>query len=114
MIDDVLSKLIAFLENASPMVWQTLLRQVRADAIAGLFWAGFLLGVSFGLWRLTRYALAMARDRNEDTGWMLGAMFGFMGVVISALASVGNLVTAFKYLYNPEFYAIQYIISQIK
>jgi hypothetical protein len=110
MIDEVLRKLIDFLQEASPFVWSTLLRQVYVDAAGNIAWSVGLLVLAFVLYKAGKYGKEHATDYNMlgEMGliaWFFCALFG--------VASFSLLVDAIKYFSNPEFYAIQYILRQI-
>lgn len=110
MIDEVLRKLIDFLQEASPLVWSTLLKQVYVDAAGNIAWSVGLLVIAFVLYKAGKYGKENATDYNMsgEMGWIAWVLCAFAGA-----GSFGLLVDAMKNFANPEFYAIQYILRQI-
>jgi hypothetical protein len=120
MIDQALQKLIEFLQNASPLVWHVLVKQVYVEAIAMFAWAIGLIVLCIVFAKVTKYcgkkfAEEKAKDRYDSNEFEYGMSEGFCvtGSVLSGVIAFGCLVTAIQYLVNPEFYAIRYIIESL-
>jgi len=120
MIDEVLSKLIEFLQQVSPMVWNTLVRQVYINAFMQLAWGMVFLIIfcmSYRYWM--HYNKMYVRERKErdtdrdDDSWdmrrtvsaVVSIMTGFTGVALS-VGAIGMLA-------NPYYHAITDIINTI-
>jgi hypothetical protein len=119
MIDQVLQKLIEFLQNASPLVWSTLVKQVYVEAISMIAWAvGLfvlcLLLIKFGKW-LGAKSEEMAEKRSDyDTdGYNMGKWVSYLSSFMAGVFFFSLLIEAFKHIANPNFYAIQYIVQTI-
>ena len=110
MIDEVLRKLIDFLQEVSPLIWSTFIKQVYVEAFANIAWAIGLAVVCVLFAKLGNYGRNCC---EENYRWEVGAWFAYIGSTISGFISFGLLVSAIMHLANPEFYAIRYIISQI-
>ena len=111
-MDDALQQVIDFLKTASPVIWQTLIRQVYSEAISYLVWAFVLGGISFALAKLFIYG---TKQLDEDTysvwnlwRWVCVVVSGFAG-----LTSFGILVSAIQWFANPEFYAIRFLLDRL-
>ncbi len=108
MIDITLQKLIEFLQTASPVVWDSLMKQVYANAYANLFWGAFL-GVLFPIILYVLIRKLGDWDDAEDGTKEIFFFFAFVFLACGCyLATIG-----FKELYNPTFYAIKMIIEQL-
>jgi hypothetical protein len=110
MIDDVLRKLIDFLQEASPLVWNILLKQVYVDAAGSVAWSVALLVIAFVLYKAGKYGKENATGHNLSGEMGLAA---WIGCTIAGASSFGLLVDAIQRFANPEFYAIKYILSII-
>ena len=100
---EILSELIEFLREVSPSVWQTLVRQVYIEAIAYI-----VIAVILVILCIICVKVLKRNWSNTDTYSVLFVVTSFGGVAILVL-----LVSAGMKLANPEFYAIQYILSQL-
>ena len=115
MIDEVLKKLIEFLQQASPLVWEALVRQVYAIAFSQIAWA-VGVGVSiFAMWKFSNYAeKQQTEDEYNEEEWKQTKLFFRVGAVLFMFIPFGLIVSASMKIYNPAYYAINLILSQIK
>jgi hypothetical protein len=111
-LNEVLAQLIEFLKLASPLVWQTLVKQVYSNAVACLIWAIALLVLCVVLVKFAGFAWKQYKE-HEYSMWDVGTVFLYIGSSVSCLIAFGLLVYSIQLFINPEFYAIQYIVSQI-
>ena len=74
---DILSELVKFLQEVSPLVWQSLIKQVYAEAVGYLIWGIGLAGASV---MFVRFAKARLEDDDSD---ILG-VFAYIAVVIAS------------------------------
>lgn len=115
MIDEVLKKLIEFLQQASPLVWEALVRQIYAIAFSHVAWGIAWLVACFGMWKFSNFCEKQqeADDYNESewscTKWVFRVL-SFLFLFIP----FGLFVSASMKLFNPDYYAINLILSQIK
>lgn len=110
---ELMQELIAFLKEASPAVWQTLLKQVYVEAAGQIAWALAMavicvLLVKLGLYAKRQYA------KDDYSLWDVGQWASFCGALITGLVAFGLCVSAVQWLINPEFYAIRYIIQSLR
>jgi len=99
---DILSELVKFLQEVSPLVWQSLIKQVYSEAIAYVIWG---IGLAIACPFLVKFAKRM---EDEPVGF-----FAYIAVGIAALASLLLLTSAIQHFINPEFYAIRLIVSSV-
>ena len=105
-MDEILKALMEFLKEASPMVWNALVRQVYAQAVGYIVGAVLALTVSIALWLSgPRFAEAVCDD---------GAKYHLRAFALGIfLISVGLSVSAWMRFYNPDYYAIQIILEAL-
>ena len=110
---ELLQQLIDFIKAASPMVWGIYVKQVYVDAAVGVFWGiGVLIASPF----LTKFAKYAFNKYEEDkySGWDMWAYFACAGAVCGVAIGLVLITTYIKGFINPEYYAIQNILSQLK
>lgn len=105
-MEETLLQLVELLKDASPVVWQILIKQVYVDAIANLLWATTLIFAAFRMYKPAAKKWGEEEDNPESL-----ILWLFSG--ICALAGMVCLTDAVTHFLNPEFYAIQYILSKI-
>ena len=109
-MDEMLLKLIEMIEKASPAVWDIVNRQVYADAFEKFVWAMILLASSLAFFKLSTLA-----HRNSDSfEWTVVTTILYVLSGILFLTFLDSVVDITKMLYNPQFYAIQYLINSVK
>lgn len=115
MIDEVLRKLIDFLQGASPLVWQALIKQVYVEASARLAWAIGCGVVTYFLFKLVNSQKAEYEKECSDGRFLQDSAWAWLyaGIACTAIASFGLAVSSFMWFFNPEFYAIRFILQNI-
>lgn len=118
-MEETLIQLIEMLKSASPHIWEVLIKQVYLEATFGSVFAGlFFLGFVFCLYWAIVGAWALHRENNEDgycTQWSTDEVFvwGTISIVLFVIL-VLIFDTSVIRLFNPEFYALQYILESLK
>ena len=112
-MDTLLQELIVFLQDASPLIWSALMKQVYANAVECLFFCVVCLAIAVLLFRLHKYGAKMKEEESYNSDWetpyYLGTMLGYAFIFIALVL----FVSAIKPFYNPEYYAIQLLLSQL-
>jgi hypothetical protein len=110
---ELLQQLIDFIKAASPVVWSIYIKQVYVDAIVGVVRGIALLVASPFLAKFAKYAY---KKYGEDTysGWDFVGCFAWSGVAASIIIGYLLITSYAKGFINPEYYAIQNILSQLR
>ena len=108
----IITELIEFLKTASPIVWQSLIKQVYSEAAADLVWALVIGGICFGLAKLFIYGNEQCKE-DDFSDWEICRWFSLAGSVVAGLFSFGLIINAIQWFINPEFYAIRFILEKI-
>lgn len=115
MVDEILKKLIEFLQQASPLVWASLVRQVYAIAFSQIAWAVALIALCFGAWKFSHFCEKQQKtDDYNDGEWGFTKWAFRVCALLGALVPFGLLVSAAMMIFNPDYYAIGLILAQIK
>lgn len=110
MIDQVMQDLINFLKTTAPVIWETFVRQVYAEAIFLVFWAVVLIIFSAILFKIGKnWEKTCERDHDSSEIFMLPYTLAIVATIIYPIL-LGN---AIKMFINPNFYAIKSILSTI-
>ena len=105
-MDEILKALMEFLKEASPMVWNALVRQVHAEAVEYMVWAVVSLIAGTSLWVIS-VKFAEAAD-DESVEWICRIVVG-----IILFAFVALVICGAKRFYNPDYYAIRLILEAL-
>ena len=115
MGEEILRKLVEFIENASPVIWAAASRQVAVNAIRTILAAIVFLVATLVLARLAAYCnKRYHEDERESEDWNVGrwtsitlGLVFFVIFLILAIGVIGPLV-------NPDYYAIQVLINLVR
>lgn len=128
-MEELLKELIEFVKSASPMVWTALIKQVYVYAIQNLVWGLLFLVASIASGRTMIFFINrwIAINKGMDDGeseyyhysdvptYVMGCSMASVCVfpLLVALA-LGTILEGASRLINPEFYAIQLILKQLR
>ena len=115
-MNEVLGKLIEFLQSASPLVWQTLLKQVYLSAIGDVLFATGCAAVAFVCWlKASAYrkeTTDVFTEDNWDNHFTLFVWLRSASIALLFVFSIAAYQGAMRFI-NPEYYAIQLILANI-
>jgi len=111
-MNETLSQLMEFLKEASPMVWETLIKQVYVEAVRDFTWSILFFIVCFFLVKTGVYGQKQSEE-NYNSDWSSGMWFAYIGAGISGLIALIVLSSVITHVINPEFYAIRFILYSI-
>ena len=111
MGQELIQKLMGYIETASPELWRIALQQV--DVI--IFQSGFWM-VIFGLTSILGVVMIVFALREGDESELAEISFpsGFLLFLIGVVGLVYNLINFVSYRINPEYYAIEVIMNLAK
>ena len=124
-MDEVLVKLVEFVENASPVIWEAAQRQVVADMATNAIWivaavglAAFLVWVARGcenvILGIEEYNEGKGWSNAKDSeGWHMSLIMSYVGVVALTLGALVLLTGNIRMAINPTYYAIQNIMGMV-
>ena len=108
----ILGKLVEFVENASPVIWEIAQRQVLVNIVQTSAWAIVLAIICGVLIYFTHRAFRLAMDGDDD---FVGPAFaGAIFVTALGAASIFLLLDVVGYLINPTYYASENILSMVR
>lgn len=136
-MNEVIKELIQMVKNLSPELWRILLKQVEVELYQSIFSTSILFLASFILFFLVYILRRLiykenkkleesyedssyksSYTRNEIKDKIEGLWVGFWGLIFIGLVvfciSASGISKMIGYYMNPEFYAVQILISQIK
>ncbi len=108
----ILGKLIEFVENASPAIWEIAQRQVMVNTARATLWAVVVTIVCGVLIYLTIKTYKYAA--NEDDDFFAPFVFVSALAFISGIKAIALVSDVMGYLINPAYYAIENILSMVK
>ena len=111
MIDEVLRKLIEFVQEASPLIWQTLVKQVYAEAVGHVVWLVAAVGLSVLIYRFCIW-MKKIDDEANDTDITL-QLVGWVALILLGAFITFQATESFKMFFNPEYYAIKLILANM-
>ena len=116
MIDEALRQLIEFINTASPVIWESTIRQVYVETFAKLIWMVGLAVAGFYLMKLGNY-FGKKKDKasySDEFEYGVASALAYIFSAIAITISFSLMVSAITHFANPEFYAIQYLINTLK
>lgn len=126
-MEEALQKLIEFVENASPVIWQALVKQAYVDAVGQLLGAIFFGFMALQLFKVAKGRLkrvaemkgANADPKSYDLYSDMDSQYfmyagSTVGWVLSFVITLSNIYAAIGRFINPNYYAIQMILEQFK
>lgn len=126
---DVLAELVAFVQGAAPVIWESCVRQAVMTGIQNLLWAVIVLGGLVTCLRLRPLFLKKhlevlkSKEGRHSEGWWgyrydneykVLAIWCMVGAAILAIFFVGIMNGAIARLINPDYYAIQLLLRYVQ
>lgn len=112
-MEETLLKLVQFIEETSPQIWAILMRQVYVQATCygmGSVLSWIAVPVCY---KLTKLGIKKTKDTkgyDDDIGWTFLAVFSGIGIATAIGLGIGFGIAGFQRFYNPEFFAIQFLL----
>lgn len=120
MIDQALQKLIEWLQTASPAMWHILTKQIYSEAISMSLIALVLLIIIIVLFGIVKHNGKLKkreqelRDTLHNTDYYdMVIAFSYGCIILCSFFFAVVFIQTVQYLYNPEFYAIKWLISSL-
>ena len=113
MGEELVVRLVEFVESASPVVWAAARQQVSVMAFRNLFVVVVFLVIVVGSVFVVRWAkhkIPKACRADEDFYWAALCFAALLGCVLLVI-SVFLLGDAISYLMNPDYYAIEILLE---
>jgi hypothetical protein len=108
-MDTLLTQLVDFIKSASPILWETLIRQVKVESFIFSMWTLALFGISIAF-----YLIGKAIEKHDTHGYddfEKYSVWVFSGM--SLLGAFAFMTLAISRLLNPTYYAIMMIVNQL-
>jgi hypothetical protein len=116
-VDLLLQELITTMKELSPLLWETLMRQVYLNALTTSIWAVAALAFSAVCLHICKKAYSY-KKQNEEQDYSaiseLTIMFSAVGVVGGAIVFLVCISYAIPMFINPQYYAIQLILENMR
>lgn len=116
-MEELLTQLIDFVKDASPQLWDVLIKQVYSNAVVQLV-VGILLliiGIVGVTWIVRLYRISNDRENdNYGNDYVLLYPFIATGVFVCFFVALIFIPGGLQQFYNPEYYAITDIINSLK
>ena len=109
---EIIQQLIDLLKEMAPNVWAVLVKQAQLEAISHLAW-GILCPIGmFVALSIARYA-ENAYKQDRYSSWDVVVVLAYFGAVVLLIVGIAELLTAFRWFANPDFYAIHVLLRQL-
>lgn len=113
--DAVLLELVNAVKELSPQLWAIILKQVQVEMYQGIFWSVLcLLILGIGLPLSFKWYKLYDEVWIENDGHFFAAIVIWVVAVVCGIALPFLISNLFTLIMNPEFKAIQYLLSQIQ
>jgi len=108
-LQDVLTQLVQFVEEAAPEVWRIAMKQVMIQAWQYAIVIAVCSALAYVLAKVAKHQNELHEENYRGLHDM-GAIFGVVGSAISAGIAFGFAVSIVGLLANPEYYAIRLLL----
>jgi len=112
MGEELIYKLVDFLETASPMLWEAAVRQSIVNAWVNVLWFVVLTIATSATVRASIGCLHRREEHPYDDWGEMAAVGGIVSIIV-ALIALMTLVNAIKSGLNPTYYAIKNLIDLV-
>lgn len=111
-MDTIIQQVIDLLKTLSPALWKVLVKQVYVEGFSQLAWSLVVLIIGVVFVRMYYYAKGKAKaDRFSD--WNGLEWVWVICAIIAGLATTGLLVGSLKWIANPDFYAVRWLLEKV-
>lgn len=113
MGEEVLSKLVEFVESASPVIWETARRQVIVDLVQCIVWMAVCAAIAYICIKWSKH---FWRKHQEDKyeAYDMPAIFLALGAAIAFFVGIGLLSHVIGVAVNPNYYAIRLLLGYVQ
>lgn len=116
---DAIQEMVDWLKEVSPLVWEATVRQVYAEAVAGLVWSAILFIFSTVLVFLSKFLFERYSKESEesefpDPGWIISSIFSMIAGISMFFGAGSFLTEAIQMFYAPEYHAIRLLLETFK
>ena len=107
MDEELLGRLLQFVEEASPFVWAAVRRQAIIDYMHIGFWAAVLGGACWQLAGMSKNKMKNYRDDADGYVFAIAA-------VLTGFAALGLLAYLTGIVASPDYYAIRLLLNLVR
>lgn len=118
--EQLINKLAERLAVPAAQLWAVLVRQARIEALMSLYYVAIFAAVLIAYRRIRPRIVAWENaggdyySNDRDMGRILYDVFGIISSTISGILAICMVGQAIAYLFNPDYYALQQILSAVK
>jgi hypothetical protein len=112
MDNELIRKIVEFVEEASPIIWAAVQRQVAVTVVLDLIWAALFLALTIGLvYGCIRCRNKYLEDTYRNDAYSMSAIFLVLGAAVTTFMFVFLFNNALSHLLNPDYHAIKILID---
>jgi len=110
MGEEVLSKLVEFVESASPIIWETARRQVAVNLVQSTVWMILCAVVAYACIRWSKHFGRKYQENKRGDDDIPALALG-LGAAAAIVAVVSLLTYIAGMAVNPNYYAIRLLLG---
>lgn len=114
-LTELLEKLALKLGTTTEFLWVVLVKEAHLVAITDLIYIAMAIIAWIPMWKTHFYLLNVKNQINYDNNDWTGIVIIILAVILlvltlATLANIGEIIDGF---FNPEFWALNYILSML-
>lgn len=110
MMDELIVRLIGFVESTAPAVWEIAQKQVAVQVVNNLLWVFVSIACGVVCLRFARVAIQKYKDDTYSAWDLVGGLL-YAGSVVSLIVLLTCLSAAIFRLVNPDYYALYALLT---
>lgn len=111
---DIVRRIIEFIEEASPIMWELSQKQVMVNVLGNIVWGLLFVGIAILMIKAAKWFWAESKKKGYEEGlWQFYTVIVTTSLVIVGLFGLSLLLSGLGWAMNPDYWAVKVMIGLI-